>query len=174
MMTAITHFKKARAFYNLIGMAEAAKRVEGKIDGVTAQMQSNDERISPAAACSLYENNLKRNGMDSEDTIRAGILYSRGLRGDSHCIEAERLVTKLSAVSRRVLGPDHKTTIKANEVLKESKNVMFMFCPVPNYSRLCDTKMMEKSASSKAPSQISLCSTGIQPMRRCIILQTVK
>ena len=121
MMTAITHFKKARAFYNLIGMAEAAKRVEGKIDGVTAQMQSNDERISPAAACSLYENNLKRNGMDSEDTIRAGILYSRGLRGDSHCIEAERLVTKLSAVSRRVLGPDHKTTFKANEVLKEFK-----------------------------------------------------
>jgi len=120
MMTAITHFKKARAFYNLIGMAGAAKRVEGKIDGVTAKMQSNDERMSPAAVStvfSLYENNIKRNGMDSEDTIRSGLLYSRGLWNANHCIEAERLITKLATMSRRVLGPDHKITIEAVELL---------------------------------------------------------
>jgi len=46
-----------------------------------------------------------------------------------HCIEAERLVTKLSTISRRVHGPDHKITIKADELLDICKERYVIVLP---------------------------------------------
>ena len=136
MMITITHFKKARAIYNLVGEKEDVQRVEGKIDGVTAMMQSNDQNLSTKAAstvlpaaCSIYENNLNRKGMDSEDTIRTGLCYARQLWDAKHCIEAERLVTKLATISRRVNGPEHKVTVDADVLLQLCKERFVVVLP---------------------------------------------
>jgi hypothetical protein len=65
----------------------------------------------------MYERIINTHGMDSVRTLRVGLIYAKGLWGDNHCIEAERLLTKLATISRRVHGPDHKTTIKTVELL---------------------------------------------------------
>jgi hypothetical protein len=44
-------------------------------------------------------------------------------------IEAERIITKLSTISRRVHGPDHKTTIKADKLLKKCKERYIIVLP---------------------------------------------
>lgn len=38
-----------------------------------------------------------------------------------NCIIAERLATKLLTISRRVHGPEHKVTIKAEELLRNGR-----------------------------------------------------
>ena len=58
--------------------------------------------------------------MDSADTIRSGLTYATVLQSVS-CIESERLVTQLATISRRVHGPDHKTTTELVELLKKCK-----------------------------------------------------
>ena len=126
----ITHYKKARAVYNLVGMKDSAQRMDTLISFVTAKKQAaNDgEALSSTLTNSdlgFLRNNYKRvintNGMDSEVTIRYGLLYAKGLRGANLCIEAERLATKLAMISRQVHGPDHKITIESDKLLKEYK-----------------------------------------------------
>ena len=60
-----------------------------------------------------------RRGKDSTDTIRHGINYANELKNVLHTIEAERLLLELSAMSRRVHGPDHKETKKLTNSLQE-------------------------------------------------------
>ena len=76
-----------------------------------------------------HEQYLNTQGMDSADAILSGLNYARALRIDKHCIESERLVKKLAAISRRVHGPEHKTTMKADEVLKECKERYVIVLP---------------------------------------------
>ena len=114
----ITHYKKARAIYNLVGMKDKASHLDTVISVLTAEKQgandaealSSTEKISGIIR-NLYELNLNTKGMDSEDTIRSGFSYARALRSDIRRIEAERLVAKLATISRRVHGPDHRITI---------------------------------------------------------------
>ena len=126
----ITHYKKARAVYNLVGMKDSAQRMDTLISFVTAKKQAaNDgEALSSTLTNSdlgFLRNNYKRvintNGMDSEVTIRSGLLYAKGLRGANLCIKAERLATKLAMISRQVHGPDHNITIESDKLLKECK-----------------------------------------------------
>jgi hypothetical protein len=77
----------------------------------------------------LYELNLHTKGMDSEDTIRSGLFYAKQLRVANHCIEAERLATKLATISRRVHGPEHNVTIESNDLLEEFKERLITVLP---------------------------------------------
>ena len=54
-------------------------------------------------------------------TIRAGILLAYVLVNAHHRIEAERLVTKLAATSRRFHGPEHECTKMDDELLEVCK-----------------------------------------------------
>jgi hypothetical protein len=81
------------------------------------------------AVRNMYERDINAHGMDSEVTIRAGLLYSKGLRYEFHCIEAERLATELATISRRVHGPDHKITIKATEWLEKNMDRYVIVLP---------------------------------------------
>jgi hypothetical protein len=76
----------------------------------------------------VYELNLNTKGMDSEDTIRSGLTYAKWLQSVS-CIESERLATKLATISRRVHGPDHKTTTELVELLKKCKERIVVILP---------------------------------------------
>ena len=100
---AITHFKKARAIYNLLGMTDEAKQMESKIAVATELQASNDPRIIASSTVTssmlqkmknLYEHNLNTEGINSDDTLRPGMHYAEMLRATLHFIEAERLVTK--------------------------------------------------------------------------------
>ena len=77
----------------------------------------------------LYELNLHTKGMDSEDTIRSGLFYAKQLRVANHCIEAERLATKLATISRRVHGPEHNVTIESNDLLEKFKERLITVLP---------------------------------------------
>lgn len=121
----IMHFKKALAIYNLVGKTIEAKRVEGKI-ALANGSQSTGSVSSLAAANVVLQNTrseyeCKRNRFDesSEHTIQSGLVYAKNLYYANHLIEAERLATKLSTVSRQVHGSNHKTTIKLLKLLEE-------------------------------------------------------
>ena len=142
--TAIPHFKKARAIYNLIGMKDEASQMDIKISLASKVIQSvnNPALIYSESSTELssiseitrttYENNMKTSGISSEATILSGLNYARALTTLTRTIEAQRLATKLSAVSRRVHGPDHKITITADEILKECKERLVFVLPDTN------------------------------------------
>jgi len=119
----ITHFKKARAIYNLVGMPEMAKEMDTAVSVLTANKQSKatKEGISSTDVIhhlkSVYKQSINNHGIDSEATIRLGLAYARVLWDENCRIEAERLVTKLATISRRVHGPDHKVTVEADELV---------------------------------------------------------
>jgi hypothetical protein len=92
-------------------MTDKAILLDALISVFTANKQSaNDEDASSSTesnsvlgiARNLYEQSLRRFGIDSEDTIRSGLFYAQQLRKIMHCIEAERLATKLAMISRQV------------------------------------------------------------------------
>ena len=128
---AITHFKKARAICNLLGMTETAKRLDCKISLYSSAVEAAANNDSEATAKMTntmlptfrndYEHNLNTIGVNSLDTILSGWNYARALRFACHCIEAERLLTKLATISRSVLGPHHKLTIEVDEYLENCK-----------------------------------------------------
>jgi hypothetical protein len=119
----ITYFKKARAIYNLVGMKGDVSRMDTIISMYTANKQATSSCTITNYELEAMKNNYKRhintNGMDSIITIQSGIMYTRTLGTMGHCIKAERLVTKLATMSRRVHGPDHKITIDADKLQKQ-------------------------------------------------------
>jgi len=52
-----------------------------------------------------------------ESSIQHGMNYAKMLRNSKRVIEAERLLNKLAADSRRIHGPEHNYTRRANELL---------------------------------------------------------
>ena len=132
------HLKKARAIYNLVDMKDCAQRMDTLIPVLIAEKQdANDGEASSSSAANsilqkmseIYKLNLHTKGMDSEDTIPSGVLYAKSLWDANHCIEAERLATKLATISRRVHGPDHNVTIESNDLLEECKERYVIVLP---------------------------------------------
>ena len=132
--TKIIHYKKARAIYKLFGMNDDVSRMDTIILLQTANKQAayDSDAITNSALQAMkkmYELTLRTRGMDSEVTIKLGLTYAKGLWNANHCIEAERLVTKLATISRRVHGPDHKITIEAVELLDICKERYVIVLP---------------------------------------------
>jgi hypothetical protein len=135
----ITNFKKARAIYNLVGMNDDAQQMDTFISLCTDspnKQAANDGDASSStrihstleAVRNIYQRNLHTNGMDSACTIRSGVLYASVLRRVNR-IEAERIITKLSTISCRVHGPDHKVTVEAVKLLEECKERYVLVLP---------------------------------------------
>jgi hypothetical protein len=115
----IAHYKKARAIYNLVDMKDDVSRMDNRQatnDGTSSYtVNFSDLEVMR----NMYERDILTHGMDSQVTMRSGLLYAKGLRVDNHCIEAEKLVTKLFTISRRVHGPEHNVTVEAIELLEK-------------------------------------------------------
>jgi hypothetical protein len=137
---AIGHYKKARAICNLVGMTDKAKHLDTMISLHTAKKQTeNDQNLSTNVAAELasglqkskdtYEHLINKLGANSHETIALGLHYAQLLWSMRHCIEAERLVTKVATISRQVHGPDHKTTIEAAELLQLCKERFICVLP---------------------------------------------
>jgi len=114
--TMITHYKKARAIYNLVDMKDKAEQMDTLISLCSIEKQAANNKDASSTTernyvlqftKSTYEQYLNTQGMNSAGTIESGLLYAKRLRDANHCIESERLVTQLATISRRVHGPDH-------------------------------------------------------------------
>jgi hypothetical protein len=66
----------------------------------------------------LYKLRVAKFGERHEFTIDAGKIYAIDLRKANRKTEARELLTKLLAISKQVLGPDHKTTKEVTSALK--------------------------------------------------------
>jgi hypothetical protein len=128
-MIAITHYKKARAIYNLVGLESEAQRVESTISlahNIVGKGEGG-QSIMPVTSSVIqnmkntYESKNTTLGISSESTTRSGLNYASALWNTENLIKAERLVAKLVAVSHRVHGPDHKISIDADKLLKQFK-----------------------------------------------------
>jgi hypothetical protein len=122
---AFGHIKKTRAIYSLLGMKEYAKQMDMLISLYTTNVPNINSSSSASSMMqslrNCFDKNIIQFGMDSADTIRAGLCYAILLWNMNHCIEAERLAAKITTNSRRVLGPHHKVTIEADEFLIRCK-----------------------------------------------------
>jgi hypothetical protein len=125
---AITHSKKASTILRLVGLTDMATAWDTvwKYTALSAEAAASsifqDSR-------NIYERNLNTWGMESENTIKSGFSYVKVLGGARHCIEAERLATKIATISNQVHGPHHTTTIMANESLEWCKRRCVIVLP---------------------------------------------
>jgi hypothetical protein len=132
----MTHYKKARAIYYLFGMKGNAQQMDTLISLYTAEKQAANDGTSSSTVDfsaledlrNMYECNIHMHGINSEATIKLGLLYASVLQRVNR-IEAERIFTKLSTISRRVHGPDHKVTINATELLEKCKERYVLVLP---------------------------------------------
>jgi hypothetical protein len=94
----MTHYKKASAICKLVGMKDKANNLDTLISVLTTEKQAaNDGDASSSTEMNsalevmrnVYKDKLHTHGMDSEDTIRSGLLYAKRLWGANNCIEAE-------------------------------------------------------------------------------------
>ena len=105
----------------LIHIAATRPRTEaGRSDGLWFQsfFDSEDGSCLEVARC-RYEQAIESVGLTSEVTIQYGLEYAKQLLHANHGIEAEQLVVKLSADSRRVHGPEHSVSVLAYDFLEE-------------------------------------------------------
>jgi hypothetical protein len=134
----MTHYKKARAIYNLFGMEGDVQQMDALISLTTAKKQATNDGTSSFTTAvtqsivhtfgEIYERSIHTHGMDSEATLRLGLNYAN-VQQKVNCIEAERLVRKLVTISRRVHGPDHKVTIKGDKLLELCKERYVIVLP---------------------------------------------
>jgi hypothetical protein len=121
----ISYYEKARDIYKLFGVKDEAKAAQSSIDLYKASSTRCNDSSAPDTVLnsmkSIYEHNIEMNGSTSEHTIRFGLNYAEQLQKVHHGIEADRLVMKLAADSRRVHGPEHNCTVMANLLLEKCK-----------------------------------------------------
>ena len=136
----ITHLKKALVIYNLFGMTESSKNVESSIAFFTANVNLQATKNGDISLSTMlqnlrntYESSIRTEGPNSIVTISAGMCYGMALWENGTHIEGERLITKLSTTSRRVLGPDHKITIESDQLLKDCKARYVIELPEMDY-----------------------------------------
>ena len=77
---------------------------------------SNEELLKTSR--DLYELRVATDGKGKELTIRAGKGFAIELQKANRGVEARELLTKLIAMSKQVLGPDHDATKEVASTLK--------------------------------------------------------
>jgi hypothetical protein len=66
----------------------------------------------------MYESYVAKYGKEGKTTITSGVTLAIALWEAKQPMEAERLLTRLATVSKRVLGPQHNTTKQVKSWLK--------------------------------------------------------
>jgi len=116
----IVYYEKSLDIYLQFGIMDEAKAIQTSIDVMRTPSESSKAFMKNAK--SVYEYNIEKNGLTSEHTMRFGLEYGELLLKMHHYNEAEKLATKLAADSRRVHGPDHNCTVRADMLLEKCKN----------------------------------------------------
>jgi hypothetical protein len=116
----IHYYSGARAIYDAFGYEAQSKFMTENIRRIRAE-SGGDKKHSLKFYKKLYLHELKGAGKNSEHTILPGIEYAMRLLQANQWIEAERLLTKLAAISQQVYGEDHSCTVKTALLLKNCK-----------------------------------------------------
>ena len=116
----IRYYEKARDVYMLMGKKREAQQITDLIERARVKSMG-DEAGHLENTKIFYEDSLKFNGESAETTILTGLSYVRCLQHANRSIEAERLVTKLSAISRQVYGDEHRLAKESFELLNKCK-----------------------------------------------------
>jgi hypothetical protein len=116
---AIMYFKKLLELYQASGNPEGIHHCESNI--ANAQLRSGEKVDSSELQHFIrnkayYELCIAKHGLEHADTIFAGVDLAMNLSNLHRTIEAERLIRKLVPLSRRILGPHHDTTKRAESV----------------------------------------------------------
>eukprot|EP00577_Skeletonema_sp_RCC1716_P001007 CAMPEP_0113431196 /NCGR_PEP_ID=MMETSP0013_2-20120614/33449_1 /TAXON_ID=2843 ORGANISM="Skeletonema costatum, Strain 1716" /NCGR_SAMPLE_ID=MMETSP0013_2 /ASSEMBLY_ACC=CAM_ASM_000158 /LENGTH=237 /DNA_ID=CAMNT_0000320159 /DNA_START=1 /DNA_END=710 /DNA_ORIENTATION=- /assembly_acc=CAM_ASM_000158 len=122
---ALDYFRRAVDLFTLLGdeinMMTAKKnisKVEAKLHGVEVYY---DEGSNLKFSQKQYNYWFEKLGEHHPITIRRGELYAHALYCSNQGVAAERLLTKLAAISRQVHGPTHNSTLSAASALKDIK-----------------------------------------------------
>jgi len=116
----ISNYQKALEIYQSFGMENDAKDVTDLIVRARARFEG-DTAGSLIDTRNYYYRTIQREGENSLISIMVGVSYAVQL-GQAKCsIEAERLVTKLAAISRQVYGEEHQCYKRSFKVLNQCK-----------------------------------------------------
>ena len=124
---AIGHFTRAVVIYNLLGaeygrgfykpmIADSQMQIEEARNRMSrgANPQCKEYKVEQLKIC--YETDLKENGIVS--AIGGGLEYADALGSAGYQIKAQRIVTKLLPVCKRVHGPNHSLSERATRTWK--------------------------------------------------------
>jgi len=122
---ALGYFEKCRDIYKAIGHFAGVTTAEGciaiakyKYEG---EISINNDHEWLKQCSHLYVTYLERLGIEAKETINAGVTLAIVLKKALHGIEPQRLITRLVPLTKRINGPDHLVTQRANLVHKICK-----------------------------------------------------
>ena len=116
---AIMYHEKLLELHKANGNSEGIHHCESNI--ANAQLRSGEKVNSSELQHftrnkAYYESCIAKHGSEHAGTIFAGVDVAMNLSSLHRTIEAERLIRKLVPLSRRILGPHHDTTKRAESV----------------------------------------------------------
>ena len=125
------HFERAKDLYEAIGDEVGVITMERSISINETKLSGNEVDWDATGDIAFwrkcYHDKITRNGEDDVVSISEGIRLSVKLSNENHAIEAERLLTKLVGISRRVHGSDHLITKDAVSHLdREKERLVFI------------------------------------------------
>jgi hypothetical protein len=120
------YFQKARSIFESEGDELGVMTISNLIDNVEAEISGDGRRcLTQAIEVGLelrkYQLFTKEFGADDNTTIEAGVQLALAMWKEFRTIEAERLLVKLIAASRRVHGMGHDCTQFAISALQRVK-----------------------------------------------------
>jgi hypothetical protein len=117
------YFQKARILYNLTGLNAQSQDIDNYI--ALTKRERDPNQSDGINLCEFtrknYELVKESFGLTAAAVIHNGVEYAIELKKAYRRIEASRLLTNLAADSRRVLGPEHHITKKADQQLQDCK-----------------------------------------------------
>jgi hypothetical protein len=119
------HFERAKYLYEAIGEELEVMAVEKELRMVLANLNGNEVELDATQDMNYfrksYNHFIGRYGESDLKTIHEGIELAIALHKVGHTIEAQRLLTKLAQICRRVHGISHNITERTLAVLERVK-----------------------------------------------------
>mmetsp|Transcript_35790 Transcript_35790/g.86395 ORF Transcript_35790/g.86395 Transcript_35790/m.86395 type:complete len:505 (-) Transcript_35790:294-1808(-) len=120
---AVVNFEKCRDIYKAVGLTDGVLYAEAEIAEVKSKYAGckvNDAKVLEKQR-ELYKFYVEKYGQEAAVTIQSGMALAKVLRNENHTIDAERLLTKLLPITKRVHGPGHNDTQQVESALQHLK-----------------------------------------------------
>jgi hypothetical protein len=119
------HYERAKDLYEMVGEEVEAMTMECNVRVVVAKLNGNEVELDMTQEIiycqKRYNYCVEQFGESGLETIKQGVELAIALYNADHAIEAERFLTKLAQICRRVHGTEHNITEKTLAELQEIK-----------------------------------------------------
>ena len=123
--TAVEYYEKALCVSKATDWAEGVAVSENNIAAAKSWYERRSSKANDEEGLKrcqkMYDAKAKEHGQEEACTIEVGIKLARALKKVRRSIEAERLLTKLAAISKRIHGLHHALTKRAETSLRFRK-----------------------------------------------------